>query len=53
LARHYLGNGAPLHTTLPPDALDLQTQITFGGRDFMMTRLSTGIRMAAPWGSLA
>ncbi|MGO4334343.1 NAD(P)/FAD-dependent oxidoreductase [Labrys sp. KB_33_2] len=33
------------NTTLPPDALDLRTQITFGGHGFVVTRLSTGIRV--------
>lgn len=33
------------NTTLPPDALDLRTQITFGGHGFVISRLSTGIRV--------
>lgn len=33
------------NTTLPPDALDLRCQITFGGHGFVITRLSTGIRV--------
>lgn len=33
------------NTTLPPDAFDLRTQITFGGHGFVITRLSTGIRV--------
>ena len=33
------------NTTLPPDALDLRTQITFGGHGFVVSRLSTGIRV--------
>ncbi|MBD3763826.1 MAG: FAD-dependent oxidoreductase [Rhodobacterales bacterium] len=46
-----LGDRIPLetergyNTTLPPDALDLRTQITFGGHGFVVTRLSTGIRV--------
>ncbi len=33
------------NTTLPLDAFDLRTQITFGGHGFVVTRLSTGIRV--------
>jgi D-amino-acid dehydrogenase len=33
------------NTTLPSDAFDLRTQITFGGHGFVITRLSTGIRV--------
>lgn len=33
------------NTTLPSDAFDLRTQITFGGHGFVVTRLSTGIRV--------
>ncbi|RFB79758.1 NAD(P)/FAD-dependent oxidoreductase [Methylovirgula sp. 4M-Z18] len=33
------------NTTLPTDAFDLRTQITFGGHGFVVTRLSTGIRV--------
>ncbi|MGO4737336.1 NAD(P)/FAD-dependent oxidoreductase [Bosea sp. 2KB_26] len=33
------------NTTLPSDAFDLRTQITFGGHGFVATRLSTGIRV--------
>ncbi|MDH2328164.1 FAD-dependent oxidoreductase [Cereibacter sp. SYSU M97828] len=33
------------NTTLPPDAFDLRRQITFGGHGFVVTRLSTGIRV--------
>ncbi len=33
------------NTTLPADALDLSTQVTFGGHGFVVTRLSTGIRV--------
>lgn len=46
-----LGESIPLetergyNTTLPPDAFDLRTQITFGGHGFVITRLSTGIRV--------
>ena len=46
-----LGDRIPLetergyNTTLPPDAFDLRTQITFGGHGFVVTRLSTGIRV--------
>ncbi|WP_323718684.1 NAD(P)/FAD-dependent oxidoreductase [Paracoccus aminovorans] len=46
-----LGERIPLetergyNTTLPPDAFDLRTQITFGGHGFVVTRLATGIRV--------
>ena len=46
-----LGERIPLetergyNTTLPADALDLRMQITFGGHGFVITRLSTGIRV--------
>lgn len=46
-----LGERIPLetergyNTTLPPDAFDLRTQLTFGGHGFVVTRLSTGIRV--------
>lgn len=46
-----LGERIPLetergyNTTLPADAFDLRTQITFGGHGFVATRLSTGIRV--------
>ncbi|MCL7464633.1 FAD-binding oxidoreductase [Phaeovulum sp. NW3] len=46
-----LGDRIPLetergyNTTLPEDAFDLRTQITFGGHGFVVTRLSTGIRV--------
>ncbi|MFV0383979.1 NAD(P)/FAD-dependent oxidoreductase [Paracoccus sp. (in: a-proteobacteria)] len=33
------------NTTLPPDAFDLRCQITFGGHGFVVTRLSSGIRV--------
>lgn len=33
------------NTTLPPDALDLRCQVTFGGHGFVISRLSTGIRV--------
>ncbi|HAE49531.1 MAG: amino acid dehydrogenase [Tistrella sp.] len=33
------------NTTLPPGAFDLRTQITFGGHGFVISRLSTGIRV--------
>lgn len=50
LARR-LGDRIPLetergyNTTLPADAFDLRTQITFGGHGFVVSRLSTGIRV--------
>ncbi|MGE7368645.1 NAD(P)/FAD-dependent oxidoreductase [Neorhizobium sp. NPDC001467] len=46
-----LGERIPLetergyNTTLPPGAFDLRTQVTFGGHGFVVTRLSTGIRV--------
>ncbi len=46
-----LGETIPLetergyNTTLPPGAFDLRTQVTFGGHGFVVTRLSTGIRV--------
>lgn len=46
-----LGDKIPLetergyNTTLPPGAFDLRTQVTFGGHGFVVTRLSTGIRV--------
>ena len=46
-----LGDRIPLetergyNTTLPADAFDLRCQITFGGHGFVITRLSTGIRV--------
>ena len=46
-----LGDRIPLetergyNTTLPPQALDLRCQITFGGHGFVISRLSTGIRV--------
>jgi D-amino-acid dehydrogenase len=46
-----LGDRIPLetergyNTTLPASAFDLRTQITFGGHGFVVTRLSTGIRI--------
>lgn len=46
-----LGERIPLetergyNTTLPPDALDLRCQITFGGHGFVISRLSTGVRV--------
>lgn len=46
-----LGESTPLetergyNTTLPSDAFDLRTQVTFGGHGFVVTRLSTGIRV--------
>jgi len=33
------------NTTLPPDAFDLRMQVTFGGHGFVVSRLSTGIRV--------
>lgn len=33
------------NTTLPTDAFDLRCQITFGGHGFVISRLSTGIRV--------
>lgn len=46
-----LGEKIPLetergyNTTLPADAFDLRCQITFGGHGFVVSRLSTGIRV--------
>lgn len=46
-----LGERIPLetergyNTTLPPNALDLRCQVTFGGHGFVISRLSTGIRI--------
>lgn len=46
-----LGLSVPLetergyNTTLPGDAFDIRTQITFGGHGFVVTRLSSGIRV--------
>jgi D-amino-acid dehydrogenase len=46
-----LGDKIPLetergyNTTLPLGAFDLRTQVTFGGHGFVVTRLSTGIRV--------
>ncbi len=46
-----LGERIPLetergyNTTLPADAYDLRTQITFGGHGFVVSKLSTGIRV--------
>jgi D-amino-acid dehydrogenase len=46
-----LGERIPLetergyNTTLPSDALDLRCQVTFGGHGFVVSRLSTGIRV--------
>lgn len=46
-----LGERIPLetergyNTTLPPDAFDLRTQVTFGGHGFVVSKLSTGIRV--------
>ena len=46
-----LGEHIPLetergyNTTLPPEALDLRCQVTFGGHGFVISRLSTGIRV--------
>ena len=46
-----LGERIPLetergyNTTLPEGALDLRTQVTFGGHGFVVTRLSCGIRV--------
>lgn len=46
-----LGERIPLetergyNTTLRPDALDLRCQVTFGGHGFVVSRLSTGIRV--------
>jgi len=46
-----LGERIPLetergyNTTLPEDALDLRMQVTFGGHGFVISRLTTGIRV--------
>ncbi len=56
-----LGDRIPLetergyNTTLPVDALDLRCQVTFGGHGFVVSRLSTGIRVggAVELGGLA
>lgn len=46
-----LGDRVPLetergyNTTLPPGAFDLKRQLTFGGHGFVVTPLSTGIRV--------
>jgi len=46
-----LGDDVPLetergyNTTLPPGAFDLRRQLTFGGHGFVVTPLSTGIRI--------
>jgi D-amino-acid dehydrogenase len=46
-----IGESIPLetergyNTTLPSDAFDLRTQVTFGGHGFVVSRLSTGIRV--------
>jgi D-amino-acid dehydrogenase len=46
-----LGDRIPLetergyNTTLPGDAFDLRTQVTFGGHGFVITRLTSGIRV--------
>lgn len=46
-----LGEKIPLetergyNTTLPEDALDLRCQVTFGGHGFVVSRLTTGIRV--------
>lgn len=46
-----IGENIPLetergyNTTLPSDAFDVRTQVTFGGHGFVVTRLSTGIRV--------
>ena len=46
-----LGEAIPLetergyNTTLPGNAFDLRMQVTFGGHGFVVTRLSTGIRV--------
>ncbi len=56
-----LGERIPLetergyNTTLPSNAFDLRTQVTFGGHGFVVSRLSTGIRVggAVELGGLA
>lgn len=46
-----IGEAIPLetergyNTTLPADAFDLRTQITFGGHGFVVSRLTSGIRV--------
>ena len=46
-----LGETIPLesergyNTTLPHDAFDLRTQVTFGGHGFVVTRLTSGVRV--------
>lgn len=46
-----LGDKIPLetergyNTTLPPGAFDLRTQVTFGGHGFVVSRLTSGIRV--------
>ncbi|WP_137109466.1 FAD-binding oxidoreductase [Rhodobacter sp. SY28-1] len=46
-----LGERIPLetergyNTTLPADALDLRCQVTFGGHGFVVSRLTTGVRV--------
>lgn len=46
-----LGERIPLetergyNTTLPPGAFDLRCQVTFGGHGFVVSRLSTGVRV--------
>ncbi|MDP3197305.1 FAD-binding oxidoreductase [Tabrizicola sp.] len=46
-----LGERIPLetergyNTTLPTDAFDLRCQVTFGGHGFVVSRLSTGVRV--------
>lgn len=46
-----LGENIPLetergyNTTLPADAFDLRMQVTFGGHGFVVTRLTSGIRV--------
>ena len=46
-----LGDAVPLetergyNTTLPPGAFDVRRQLTFGGHGFVVTRLSSGIRV--------
>jgi D-amino-acid dehydrogenase len=46
-----LGDAVPLetergyNTTLPPGAFDIRRQLTFGGHGFVVTRLSSGIRV--------
>lgn len=48
---HSVGERFPLetergyNTTLPLDAFDLRCQVTFGGHGFVVSRLSTGIRV--------